>query len=317
AGQASAGYGAIEDMVLGIVAVLSDGRVLTLRAAPRSAAGPDLRRLLVGSEGTLAVVTEVTLGVTRTASALRWEAFGPPTFEDGIALAREIVQQRLGPMVLRLYDEPDGAMTFGDIQHDGGPVLLVGFEQRPWLDPVLEALGEMTAAGGAAPLPADYGRHWWDHRTDAVALYQRIMGEERMLGSGVVVDTMEVAGLWRDVPELYRAVRDALAEHSDRAVTCHLSHPYRSGASLYFTFLLHEEDDRKAEEGYLACWRDAAAACHGAGGTISHHHGIGLLKKAFLVDELGPQGVGTLRAIKRVLDPAGVLNPGKLLPDAD
>jgi alkyldihydroxyacetonephosphate synthase len=100
-------------------------------------------------------------------------------------------------------------------------------------------------------------------------------------------------------------------------VTCHLSHPYRSGASLYFTFLLHGDDDRAAEERYLACWRDAAAACHGAGGTISHHHGIGLLKTAFLVDELGPQGVETLRAIKRVLDPAGVLNPGKLIPDVD
>jgi alkyldihydroxyacetonephosphate synthase len=317
AGQASAGYGAIEDMVLGIVAVLSDGRVLTLRAAPRSAAGPDLRRLLVGSEGTLAVVTEVTLGVTRTMSALRWEAFAPPTFEGGIALARGIVQQRLGPTVLRLYDEADGAMTFGDIQHEGGPVLLVGFEQRPWLDPVLQTLGEMAQAGEAAPLPADYGRHWWEHRNDAVALYRRIMGEERMLGSGVVVDTMEVAALWRDVPELYRAVRGALVEHSARTVTCHLSHPYRSGASLYFTFLLHGEDDRAAEERYLACWRDAAAACHRAGGTISHHHGIGLLKMAFLVDELGPQGVGTLRAIKRVLDPAGVLNPGKLIPDAD
>jgi alkyldihydroxyacetonephosphate synthase len=133
----------------------------------------------------------------------------------------------------------------------------------------------------------------------------------------VVADTMEVAALWREVPALYRAMRDALGEHSAQAVGCHLSHPYRSGASLLFTFLVHGKDDRVAEERYLACWRDAAAACHRAGGTLTHHHGIGLLKSPFLREELGADGVAALRAVKEALDPAGVLNPGKLLPAED
>lgn len=314
AGQASAGYGSIEDLVLGLVAVLPDGTILRLRPAPRSAAGPDLRRLLAGSEGILGVVTEATLSVARAPSSIRWEAFGLPRFEDALSLVREVVQRELGATIVRLYDEPDATLTFGSLGQDQGSVLVLGFGERPGLDPVLDRVREVAEAAGAERLGDEYGQHWWEHRNDAVTLYREIM-EERSLGPGVVVDTMEVAALWRNVPALYRTVREALAEHSARPVGCHLSHPYRSGASLYFTFLLHADDDRAVEDRYLACWRQAATACHGAGGTISHHHGIGLLKAPFLAEELGAGGLAALRAVKRALDPAGVLNPGKLLPE--
>jgi alkyldihydroxyacetonephosphate synthase len=140
------------------------------------------------------------------------------------------------------------------------------------------------------------------------------MGEDRMLGPGVVVDTVEVAALWRDLPAVYRALRDALAQHAARPVACHLSHAYRSGGALSFTFLLHGEDDLAVETIYATSWRDAATACHRAGGTISHRRGIGLLKTPFLEEELGAEGVAVLRSLKRALDPAGILNPGKLLP---
>ncbi len=150
---------------------------------------------------------------------------------------------------------------------------------------------------------------------DAVDLYRRIVGEERAFGEGAIVDTMEVAGLWSGLPDLYRAVREAIAGHAE-AVGCHLSHPYRSGASLYFTFMIRGEDDRDAERRYLACWADAVRACHRRAGTMTHHHGVGLLKAPFLGEELGPEGLEALRGLKRALDPLGILNPGKLLPDA-
>jgi alkyldihydroxyacetonephosphate synthase len=315
-GQASAGYGSIEDLVLGLVAVLPGGSILRLRPVPRSAAGPDLRALLAGSEGTLGVVTEATLSVSRRPADLTWVAFRLARFEDGIGLAREAIQSDLSPMVLRLYDEADATLTFGALGHERGAILVLGFGRRPGLEPVVDASRAEAASLGAEPLPEGYGEHWWDHRNDAVGLYRQIM-EDRSLGPGIVVDTVEVAGLWRDLPTLHRAVRDALAKHSARPVGCHVSHPYRSGASLYFTFLLHANDDRAVEDRYLMCWRDAAAACHDARGTVSHHHGIGLLKAPFLTPELGAEGVAALRAVKRALDPEGVLNPGKLLPDED
>jgi alkyldihydroxyacetonephosphate synthase len=198
AGQASAAFGAIEDLVLGLVAVLPSGEVLRLRATPRSAAGPDLRRLFVGSEGTLGVVTEATLSASRLPAGLRWIAVRPSSFTDGLDLARQIVQRDLRPMVIRLYDEPDAAVTFGPLGHEGGPVLLVALAEGPLADAATAAVRQLAEA--AATLPERYGTHWWDHRFDAVALYRSIMGEERILGPGVLVDTMEVAALWSRLP---------------------------------------------------------------------------------------------------------------------
>jgi alkyldihydroxyacetonephosphate synthase len=316
AGQASAGYGAIEDLVLGVVAVLPDGSVLRLRPAPRSAAGPDLRTLLAGSEGTLGVVTEATLSVSRAPGSLAWAAFRFPRFEDGLGPAREIVQRGLAATILRLYDEPDATLTFGSLGHEDGAILILALADRPGRQAVLDAVGELAGAAGGDRRDQEYGQHWWEHRYDAVGLYRQIM-EQRMLGPGVMVDTLEVAALWRDLPDLYHRVRAALAEYAARPVAGHLSHPYRSGASLYFTFLLHAQDDRAVEERYVRAWMDAAAACHASKGTISHHHGIGLLKAPFLGEELGEGGLAALRAVKRALDPAGVLNPGKLFPAED
>jgi alkyldihydroxyacetonephosphate synthase len=313
AGQASAGYGAIEDRLLGLTAVLGSGRVVQLPAAPRSATGPDLRRMFVGSEGTLAVVTEATLSVARRPESLRWLATAPSSFEAGTALVRELLQRRLHPVVVRVYDEVDAGMTFGPVGHGSGPVAIAAFEASRVGDAGLEEARRLALEAGAGPLGEDYGRHWWGHRNDAVVLYRRIMGDERMFGAGVIVDTMEVAAIWRHVPRLYDAVREALLEHASQAVGCHLSHPYASGASLYFTFLIRAEDDAAAERAYLEAWRRAAAACRGAEGTLSHHHGVGLLKAPFLVDALGPAAVSTLRSLKAAADPAGILNPGKLL----
>ncbi|HWC32755.1 MAG TPA: FAD-binding oxidoreductase [Actinomycetota bacterium] len=313
AGQASAGYGVIEDLVLGLVVVLAGGEVVTLRSLPRSAAGPDLRELFLGSEGTLGIVTEATLVASRRPVGLRWLAFRPRGFDEAIVLAREVERSGARLLVLRAYDDADAAVTFGGLDHPGGPVMIVAAARDRWLDATLEAVRDVARERGADPLPDEYGRHWWEHRFDAVRLYRRVMGEERLLGHGVVVDTMEVAGLWSRLGRLYAEVSGALSRHAE-AVGCHLSHPYRSGASLYFTFLLRAPDDARAEEPYRACWTDAAAACHAAGGTVTHHHGVGILKAPFLEEELGTPGIGLLRRVKDALDPRGVLNPGKLLP---
>ena len=313
AGQASAGHGAIEDLLLGITAVLGSGEIIHLPATPRSAAGPDLRRLLVGSEGTLAVVTEATLSVAPRPDAIRWAAFQPESFEGGITLVREVVRSGLRPDVVRLYDDTDAMLAFGSAGHTGGSVLLLGFPESPIAASSVAAAGELAATGGASHLPDSFGTHWWLHRNDAVGLYRTIMGEERSLGTGVIVDTMEISGLWAALPALHTNIRERLLARGCEAVGCHLSHPYRSGASLYFTFLIRAADDQAAQPAYLDAWRAAVAACREQGGSITHHHGIGLLKAPFLTDELGQTGVDALRAIKRALDPAGILNPGKLL----
>jgi len=315
AGQASTGYGAIEDILLGVTAVLAGGQVLRLRPTPRSAAGPDLRRVLVGSEGTLAVLTEAVLACSARPPGLVWDGFRFDTFADCLAGLRDACRSRAGMAVLRGYDEVDAALTFGAAGHTGGCAAIAGFAaDLPGLDDRRRATRHAAQAAGGTGSEPGYGEHWWQHRNDAVDLYQRIMGAERLFGPGVVVDTMEIAGLWGGLPDLYRSVRTGLSRHAE-AVGCHASHVYPAGASLYFTFLIRAADDHAAEAGYHAAWRDAAAACLAAGGTIAHHHGVGRLKAPFLPDELGSAGVDLLRRVKTALDPHRILNPGALLPE--
>jgi len=313
AGQASTGFGAIEDIVLGLTAVLPTGEILRCRAVPRSAAGPDLRRLLTGSEGTLGVVTEATLACQGRPAGWKWLAAGFPDFATMATALREVRRAGTGAAVLRGYDETDAQFNFGALGHSGGCVGLAGF---PVDLPGLEARQQTAAAlltRTGTDLGPSYGAHWEQHRNDAVQTYAQVMGPERAFGPGAIVDTMEVAGLWSAVPRLYQEIQSALAAHS-QLVGCHLSHLYPSGSSLYFTFLINGADERNAEAKYRQAWDQAAASCAGAGGTITHHHGVGRLKAPYLAAELGEAGASVLNQIRAVLDPAGIMNPGGLRP---
>ena len=313
AGQASTGFGAIEDILLGLTAVLPDGEILRLRPVPRSAAGPDLRRLLVGSEGTLAVVTEATLACRARPKTWEWLAFSYPDFTTMAAALKDVKRAETGAAVLRGYDETDAQLGFGALNHTTGCVALAGFPAGPpGLDARKQAATAILQTTGAE-LGSRYGEHWWQHRNDAVRTFAQIMGPERTFGTGVIVDTMEVAGLWSAVPRLYQSIRAALSAHA-QAVACHLSHLYASGSSLYFTFLIGAADDHEAETTYRAAWAAAAKSCTEAGGTITHHHGVGRLKAPFLTQDLGETGTALLNTIRAALDPAGTMNPGGLRP---
>lgn len=311
AGQASSGFGAIEDVLLGLTAVLPDGKVLRCPPVPRSAAGPDLRRLLIGSEGTLAVITEAALACRARPPGWRWLARSFSGFDDMAKALRSAVRAATGAVVFRGYDDEDANLSFGSLGHPGGCVALLGFPSD------LVALDARMAAAASAlgegQLDEQYGTHWWQHRNDAAKTYAQIMGPERAFGAGTIVDTLEVAGLWSAVPQLYEGIRGALAKHAD-FTGCHLSHLYRSGSSLYFTFLITASDDQAAQQRYLAAWNEAMASCVSLGGTITHHHGVGRLKPRFLAAELGEAGTGLLAAVKSAVDPAGIMNPGALLP---
>jgi alkyldihydroxyacetonephosphate synthase len=313
AGQASTGFGAIEDILLGLTAVLPDGEILRLRSVPRSAAGPDLRRLLVGSEGTLAVVTEATLACRARPKTWEWLAFSYPDFTTMAAALKDVKRAETGAAVLRGYDETDAQLGFGALNHTTGCVALAGFPAGPpGLDARKQAATAILQTTGAE-LGSRYGEHWWQHRNDAVQTFAQIMGPERTFGTGVIVDTMEVAGLWSAVPRLYGAIKTELSAHA-QTVACHLSHLYPSGSSLYFTFLITGADDHEAETTYRAAWQQAAHSCTEAGGTITHHHGVGRLKAPFLGAELGETGLGLLDTIRAALDPAGIMNPKALRP---
>lgn len=310
-GQLSTRYGGIEDRLLGLTGVLADGTVVSSKASPRASAGPDWWRMFVGSEGTAGIVTEATLACHPVPESHRWIGTAVESFESGLDLLRRLVHSGLRPSVARLYDQADAALNFGRLGI-ADPVVILRFEGSPVLVDAEVSVAKVMV-GGLPDVGPGPGEHWWGHRFRAVDAYRRLLAGEGALGSLGVVDTMEVAGFWSRLPDLYRSVSKALSGHAD-GVLAHASHLYMSGANIYFTFLISSaEDEVDAERRYRACWDAGMRATLEAGGTISHHHGIGMLKTRWMREELG-SGILVVEKLKHALDPEGIMNPGKVLP---
>lgn len=302
-GQLSARYGGIESLLAGFTAVLPGGKVVTSKTVPRRAAGPDVASLLIGSEGTLGIVTEADLRVSplpqeRHDLCLRFEHMS-----DGVAACRKLAQSDLAPTLVRLYDAEDAAIFLRHFpDQPPGPLLLLSFDgQRA------EAAAELC---GGSPGDAMLVEHWWGHRNDAVGEFRRMMAGEGILGPHALVDTMEVAGTWTVLRELYHSMKEKLSGLADIA-GCHLSHVYPDGACLYFTLASACSDDDEAAAKLASWWTTGMRTCLDAGGSISHHHGIGRVKAPWLEEELGGW-MDVLRAVKRAVDPHNVMNPGAL-----
>jgi alkyldihydroxyacetonephosphate synthase len=310
AGQASTKYGKFEDMVCGLEAVLPDGTTVRLGPRPASAAGPDLQGVLLGSEGTLGLITVLDLRVHPKPETMAFRGFRVPAFDAGLDALRRVLRTGLRPAVLRLYDEADTAVSHPEL---GGCLLIAVSEGwGPLVDLEAAAVADAAAAVGGQDLGEEPARHWHAHRYDVSYQLADILKPGGMFGDAVAADTMEVAAPWAALAGVYERVGDALREHMD-LVLCHASHAYPDGACLYFTFGAAGQGDEAAVQArYAAGWDDALGAAVDAGATITHHHGIGLLRAGWLPAELGEGGMAMLRRIKAALDPAGIANPGKL-----
>ncbi|HZM57802.1 MAG TPA: FAD-binding oxidoreductase [Acidimicrobiales bacterium] len=309
AGQYSNRYGKIEDMVLGLEVVLADGTVVrTGGNGPRSATGPDLTQLFVGSEGTLGIITEGRFRVHPIPGGEGTRSFGFASFAEGLDACRRILRRGATPAVLRLYDETESGRSF---DHPETNVLIVRDEADPGLVEATLAVVD-TECGSADRLDAGLVDRWLTHRNDVSALAP-------LWRSGIVVDTVEVSARWSALPGLYRSVLEALNGVDGTLVaSSHQSHAYADGACLYFTFagrppVDHPPSGLRSWTGryYVQAWDEVTRATLAAGGAISHHHGIGINRARFLPDALGA-GFGVLTAVKQALDPKGILNPGKL-----
>jgi alkyldihydroxyacetonephosphate synthase len=307
AGQLSSGYGAVEDFLVALTAALPDGRLATSRPVPRTAAGPQLYQLMLGSEGTMAVVTEAWLRVRRRPEAREMASLAFDSFADGLSAARRMAQAGALPDAVRVYDENDTAIAFRAL--DPAPAGVTGVLVVEGDTGMVPARLRRALELAQARTPAqDLAGHWWVHRNDAVRTYREVLSGEAF-GLDVAVDTIEVAAIWSRVEEVYTAVGGALAQTSE-LVGCHCSHVYETGCALYYTFLVRAED---REAALLKTWSNALDAALAAGATVSHHHGIGQLKARWLAGEL--DGFAPyLARIQAVFDPAGVMNPATLHP---
>jgi len=298
-------YGKIEDMVVSIQAVLPDGTVIHTKTTPRSAAGPDFDQILMGSEGTLAIITKTTLRMHVSPESVLFHSFVFKNIADGVAAIRHIMRDGIKPAAVRLYDEQQSRNTLDSIGYAAeGNLLLLVFEGTPRCTIEESQIGlEHCLSCGGQDMGEEPARNWYENRYSENYRQSLILSKDNM-----VTDTIEVAAIWSNLLPLYQKIKNILEPHVT-VNTC-LGHAYPEGASLSFsvTGKTQETPDRSL---YMNIWSDALAACIEAGGTISHHHGIGLLRAFAIHAELGA-AFALFAGMKKFLDPKNILNPGKL-----
>ncbi|WP_245975689.1 FAD-binding oxidoreductase [Amycolatopsis palatopharyngis] len=315
AGQSSAGYGRFDEMVVGLVLATPRGTV-ELGTAPMSAAGPDLRQLVLGSEGAFGVITSVTVQVRPVPRHRVFEGWRFESFGAGAEALRALAQDGPLPTVLRLSDEAETAVNLADPSgklggSTGGCLVVTGYEGAPGeVEARRAAATEVLAAAGGTALGTEVGEAWREGRFRGPYL------RDPMLDAGGLVETLETATFWSNLANLKTAVTQSITEAlagqgTPPLVLCHISHVYAAGASLYFTVICAQSGDPL--EQWAQAKHAANEAIRSSGATITHHHGVGTDHREAYHAEIGPLAVRAVRAVKDSLDPKGVLNPGVLI----
>lgn len=303
-GTFSTKYGKVEDMVVAVEAVLADGTIIQTSLAPKASTGPDLKRLFIGSEGALGVVTQVSLRVWPKPEFRRLEGYAFPGTVQGLQALRAMLQQGLSPAVVRLYDEAESEHFANALGlHEGQALLILGHEGHATLAQMeLDLCRPVAESHGGVYLGTKPGDVWLATR----------FSTERMLRAnrkpGHVCDSIEVAAPWDRLEAVWRAMRESVADVCYR-IDAHVSHVYPTGGSLYVIFYAQAPNDQQAIPLYGDIVHRLLEASIAAGGNSSHHHGIGTAKVDAFKNELG-SSYGLLVRLKDALDPGGILVPG-------
>jgi len=335
AGQQSTKYGKIEDMVECLTLISPSGRLDT-KAVPASASGPELKGLLIGSEGTLGVITKAKVRIRRLPEVRKYEGLMFKSFRDGIDAIRETMQNGLIPEMMRLSDPDETRISLmlsseprefiksattklglwllkrlGYLSPQACLMILANEGSQESVKAERDSALQACKRHGVFVIGSGVGRTWARERYELPYL------RDVLLDHCILVDTLETATTWDKLERLHGMVKKAIESAiSSMGVTglafCHVSHAYRDGASLYFTIVAPQVKGKELQQ--WARMKKAATDCiMRNGGTLSHHHGIGRDHAPWIRQELGSNGLGLLRAMKRQLDPTGIMNPGKLL----
>jgi alkyldihydroxyacetonephosphate synthase len=337
AGMQSDKYGKIEDMVVALRMVTPEG-VLQTRVVPKSSNGIDVNHLCIGSEGTLGVITEATMRVHALPQARQVRGYLFPEFEGGIEAMFECVNQECVPAMVRLNDPdktalslafrpPQSAFTrvaagfFKTYLRAKGLVqpraclMLTAFEgSRPGLSRRLQHVEGIYRKCGAVGLGAGAGKSFEATKYDFPHI------RDFLLDRNVTSDVSETATVWSNITRLYQSTGSVLRAEISRNgvrpwVGCHISHTYQCGASLYFTFGFRQQLGFEMEQ-YLGVKRAVQQSFIDQGATLSHHHAVGTEHLPWLSADISPVGVHAVSSIKRGLDPANIMNPGRLVPSS-
>ncbi len=311
-GVISTKYGKAEDLVMSIEAVLPDGTIIRTPPVPSHASGPMLMNLLVGSEGTMGVITEVTFQIERLPEARVFRAVLFDDIHNALEAGREIMLGRLQPAVMRLYDQASTASLIKRVlglDLEGAYMVLVFDGYAEIASAQLARALRICTEFGAKDLGGESAEHWWEHRYD---FYYTPYG----LSLPKMYGTIETVCKFDNIERLYYAKRDLIEKgfaEWDAKYIAHFSHWFPWGVMVYDRFIIDEppQDAHAALQLHNKIWTAAARTSLVNGGMLNEHHGIG-----FKLGRLMPEQYGTawpiLDALKHTLDPKGIMNPGKM-----
>lgn len=309
-GQFSTKYGGIEDLVLGLEAVLPNGEIVRIKSNPRRSVGPDLRQLWLGSEGMLGIITEVTLKVFPEPEERWLQSYAIPTIREGLEVIRKVMRAGYKPPVVRLHDWLECEKPYGAFMNEGECILLFLSEGSKELCE-LEGNGidKIVSSLGGRPLGSKPVEIWLAYRNDAADEY------EQYGAMGVLVDTIEVSANWDNIADIYEETIDRIYYEVSETIffSGHSSHSYMNGTNIYFQMgALPKKDIEDAERVYYKIWQIVMETTLKYGGSIGHHHGVGKHRTKWVEDELGSSYV-MMETIKNAFDPNSIMNPGVIV----
>jgi alkyldihydroxyacetonephosphate synthase len=290
--------------------VLPTGAIMRTKAVPNSAAGPNFNYLFMGAEGTLGVITEVTLRILPLPESRAFLGLLFPDLETAINGARLIMRRGLVPAAMRVSDELE--TTFFH-KMTGSLMLLAfdGFEKLTALE--RSEAREIGLSLSAEDLGEEPARRWWEEKRFSIAFPS---SDHPLFGKPTegcirISGCIDSAGSFDYLIAVHRALKEVV-EGMNMYLAAHFSHWYVTGGMIYPTFLTEIKRGPEAVAAYNEVWRRGIEASHRLGGTINHHHGIGLNLGRYMALELGEDGIDMFRKIKTALDPNHIMNPGKL-----
>lgn len=317
-GQFSTMYGGIEDLVCGLEAVLPTGEVFRIRAVPRRAAGPDLRHLVIGAEGTIAFMTEVTMKLFKYDPDECWKGgYIVKDFKTGLSIIREVMVNGYKPAVARLYDKADIDRHYGSVKLMGEQAYLffVYYGSKAINEAVGAFINEISLKYNAEYIGTKAIDNWFENRNQQCDTLGTESEKQKMRETRVLEFPVEMCATWSQIGQIYDEAKKTLPELIPNLVLlgAHGSHSYLNGTNLYFVVGLKIDDPAKASEEqsvfiYALC--DIILKYDQAG--IVHHHGIGKKRVGRIKQELGSSYI-LLKGIKDAFDPKGIMNPGCLL----
>ena len=336
AGMQSDIYGKIEDMVISLRMVTPSGTIIT-RTVPKSSNGIDIKHLCIGSEGILGVITEVVVQVHHKPEKEDWYGWLFPDFKSGLDAIHECHRADCMPTVTRLNDPKKTALSFAfkhpktgikdkiakafkwyignfkKIDFNQCCLMVVKYEGTPQaFNRIKNRVTAIYKKHRGVCLGAEPGRSFAKVKFDFPHLRDYVMDRS------IMADVSETATTWDNLRTLHESgladVEQAIKDTGvDAWVGCHLSHSYRTGASLYFTFGCLQREGREIEQ-YLYVKKAAEDAFMKNGGTLSHHHAVGTEHLPWVEEDLSPTGLKAVKALKAGLDPNDIMNPGKIIP---